>query len=360
VSREELLGVRRLFDGRRLEHARELKGLLKSELAEALGLSPAAIGQFESGASRPNTGTIIQLASALEVMPEFFVAGRPQIDLAETSVHFRSLRSTAKRERTQARAQVRLLAELVEVLSHKVRLPAVNLPSYPLDTDPEAAANDIRRLWGLGDKPVSDVVRLLETHGIVVVRLEAASEDLDAFSCWVTSDRPFVILTSNKDAADRSRFDAAHELYHLLAHKAAVPGDRQLELDAHRFAAALLMPAAPIRSELPRRLAWTQIAELKLRWGVSMAALVHRAHELGMLTDMSYRRAMMDMTRRKWRKTEPISLGDPERPMLLTKAMEIAGYAGLDQIASELAVSPSGLDPFRAALQRSSLPELAL
>jgi Zn-dependent peptidase ImmA (M78 family) len=146
----------------------------------------------------------------------------------------------------------------------------------------------------------------------------------------------------------------------LLAHKAAVPGDRQLELDAHRFAAALLMPAAPIRSELPRRLAWTQIAELKLRWGVSMAALVHRAHELGMLTDMSYRRAMMDMTRRKWRKTEPISLGEPERPMLLTKAMEIAGYAGLDQIASELAVSPSGLDPFRAALQRSSLPELAL
>jgi Zn-dependent peptidase ImmA (M78 family) len=176
----------------------------------------------------------------------------------------------------------------------------------------------------------------------------------------VTSDRPFVILTSNKDAADRSRFDAAHELYHLLAHKAAMPGDRQLELDAHRFAATLLMPAAPMRSELPRRLAWSQIAELKLRWGVSMAALVHRAHELDVLTDVAYQRAMMDMTRRKWRKTEPVSLGEPERPKLIAKALELAGYTELDQLAPELAVSLSGLDPFRAALQRPSLPELAL
>jgi hypothetical protein len=68
----------------------------------------------------------------------------------------------------------------------------------------------------------------------------------------------------------------------------------------------------------------------------------------------------MDMTRRKWRKTEPVSLGDPEQPRLIAKALELAGYAELDQLARELAVSLSRLEPFRAALQQSSLPELAL
>jgi Zn-dependent peptidase ImmA (M78 family) len=365
MDREELLAIRQLFDGRRLEQARELRGLLKSELADVdvLKLSASAIGQFESGVSRPSTGTIAQLSMALGVPPEFFAAGRPQVDLSENNVHFRSLRSTSKRDRTQARAQVRLLAEIVGVLSRRVRLPAVDLPEFEPDSSPAAAAVRLRELWGLGDGPISDMVRLLERHGVVVVRLDAPSEDLDAFSCWIDAQKPYVVLTTNKGSADRSRFDAAHELYHLVAHQDASPGDQTLETQAHQFAAAFLMPEAAMRNELPSQVDWRRFAELKLRWGVSMAALLRRARDLGLIGDDHYRRGMMDMSRRDWRRHEPVDLGEPEQPELLRRAIELVAKGRkytLDDLAAEVALPASALDPFKPTLNVSALPELSL
>jgi len=360
MKREELLAVRSLFDGHRLEEARELKGILKSELAEQVHLSAAAIGQFESGVSRPNTGTIAQLSLALGVPPEFFSVGRPQVDLAENNVHFRSLRSTSKRDRTQARAQVRLLAEIVGVLSRRVRLPAADLPEYPHDAPPDAVAAEIRALWGLGDGPVGDMVRLLERHGVIVLRLDATSEELDAFSCRI-SGRPYVILTTNKGKSDRARFDAAHELFHLLAHDDASPGDKTLEDQAHRFAAAFLMPEPAMRNELPQRVDWRRFGQLKLRWGVSMAALLYRARTLDLVSEDAFRRGMMDMSRRNWRKNEPVDLGEPEQPQVLRRAIELIAEARnytIDDLASEVALPASALEPFRLTLDHKGIPEV--
>jgi Zn-dependent peptidase ImmA (M78 family)/DNA-binding XRE family transcriptional regulator len=363
MKREELLAVRSLFDGRRLEQARELQGILKSELAEQVHLSAAAIGQFESGVSRPNTGTIAQLSMALGVPPGFFSVGRPQVDLAEDNVHFRSLRSTSKRDRTQARAQVRLLAEIVGVLSRRVRLPAVDLPEYFQEASPEAVAREIRELWELGEGPVGDMVRLLERHGVIVLRLDATSDDLDAFSCWISADRPYVILTNNKRKADRSRFDAAHELFHLIAHHDASPGDKALEEAAHRFAASFLLPEPAMRKELPQRVDWRRLGELKLRWGVSMAALLFRARSLGLVSEDAYRRGMMDMSRRNWRQNEPVDLGEPEQPQVLRRAIELVAKARnytIEDLAAEVALPASALAPFRLTLDSPELPELLL
>lgn len=362
MNREELLAVRRLFDGRRLEQARELRGLLKSELAGELEVTAAAIGQFEAGVSRPSTATLASLSLKLGVPPAFFAAGRNRLDLDEGHVNFRSLRSTAKRDRTQARAQVAILAEIVGVLSRQVRLPEVDLPEYPQGSSPEAVAGDMRRRWGLGTERIANVVALLERHGVIVVRLEAATDDLDAFSCWI-GDRPYVVLTSNKQAADRSRFDAAHELFHLVAHHDASPGDRRLEEEAHRFAAAFLMPESGIKDELPVRVDWRRFAELKLAWGVSMQALLYRARELGRLSQPAYQRAMMDMSRRGWRKAEPVDIGEPEQPQALRKALNLLetarGYA-IDQLAADMALPTAALQPYRLTLMQSDVLEVRL
>jgi Zn-dependent peptidase ImmA (M78 family)/DNA-binding XRE family transcriptional regulator len=362
MNRDELLAIRRLFDGHRLELARELRGLLKSELAEAVNLSASAIGQFEANRSRPNPATIAQLGLALAVPPAFFAAGRPSVELAQEDVQFRSLRSTSKKDRTQARAQVRLLAEVVAALARLVRFPAVELPEFPPNSSPEAVAVEVRRLWGLGEGPIADVVRLLERHGVIVVRLEAGTDELDAFSCWIDGERPYVVLTSNKGAADRSRFDAAHELYHLLAHQDASPGDPVLEKEAQRFAAAFLMPELNMREELPSRVDWRRFAQLKLRWGVSMQALLYRARDLGVIGDDAYRRAMVDMSRRSWRRDEPVTIGDPERPEMLRRAIELVARARnftIDDLAAEVALPASALEPFRLTLSPETLPEVA-
>lgn len=349
----DLETARLLFDGERLSQARQFRRLLKGELAGQVGVTPAAIGQFEAGVARPSASTIGKLAIALGVPVAFFSQGRRLFALREDDAHFRSLRSTSKRDRAQARSQVGRLAEIVAEIEDRVRLPEVDLPEIPAGTSPEEAARIVRTAWQLGDGPIADMVRLLERRGVIVARLSAATDEVDAFSCWVGT-RPFVILASNKGAADRSRFDCGHELGHLLLHPDAKPGDPRVEREAHRFAAELLTPTSSIIRELPRRVDWRAYAELKLRWRVAISMLLLRARDLGVVTDAAYRRAMMEMTRRNWRRNEPAPLGEPEQPELLGRAMALLTSKRqftLDDLSAELALGSEGLVPYESLLR---------
>ncbi len=358
----QLETARALFDGGRLTQARQLAGLLKAELGRAVDLSAAAIGQFESGDAKPTTATLARLALFLQVPPAFFAADRLRVTVTEDQVHFRSLRSTSNRDRTQARAQVEILVQVVETLERRVRLPRVDLPELPSDTTPEDAARAVRLAWDLGSRPIKDLVGLLERRGVIISRLTAVTEEVDAFSCWV-SGRPYIILAANKDAADRSRFDAAHELAHLLLHEDAQPGDPDIERLAHRFAAELLAPADAIEPLLPRRVDWRRLAELKLEWGVSMAMLLRRMRDLDVISDAAFRRGMIDINRRNWRQSEPVTLGQPEQPELLARAVALLDRErsyGLPDLAREVALSPSRLTSLVFALRSAPRADLTL
>ena len=53
--------------GNNIRKMRKKAGLTQKELGERLGISQAAIGQFENDSSNPKTETIIKLASALNI-----------------------------------------------------------------------------------------------------------------------------------------------------------------------------------------------------------------------------------------------------------------------------------------------------
>jgi Zn-dependent peptidase ImmA (M78 family)/transcriptional regulator with XRE-family HTH domain len=329
-----------LFDGRRLTQARHLRGLLKADVAASVDLTPAAIGQFERGVVHPRPLTVARLGLALAVPPDFFVE-RPQFSIPEGEAHFRSLRSTAKRERDAARARVEILAELIHWLEQRLHLPDVDLPVTELHHGPAAAAATLRAAWKLGSGPVSNMVGLLERRGFVVARLRAGTDDVDAFSCWLAG-RPYILLTSNKTAAERSRFDAAHELGHFVLHHDAKPGDPIVESEAHQFAAEFLMPKTVVSSELPSRLDWGRYLALKKRWGTSIAALVRRGRDLDVITEHAFRRAMMELSRRGWRTHEPHVGRDPELPELVRLAFEILRAdrgIGISEVAREIHIS---------------------
>ena len=359
--RGEVETARVLFDGDRLGQARRLAGLLKTELADAVNVTAAAIGQFEGGDARPSAATLARLAQALDVPAAFFATSRPRFTVTEDQAQFRSLRSTSTRDRARARAQVELLAEVVHALERHLRFPAVALPELEPGADPGEAAAATRDAWQLGDGPIPHLVGLLESKGVIVSRLPAATDELDAFSCFI-DERPFVVLVANKQAADRARFDAGHELYHLLDRSGSEPGDPRTERLAHRFAAELLTPAAAIGPELPTRVDWQRLASLKLRWGVSMAMLLRRMRDLGLVTEASFRRGMMDMSRRGWRRQEPVELGQPEKPELLPRALEMAQahrQLSLGRLAEELALYPHVLASLTHSVtseSRASLP----
>lgn len=345
MSRErgtEAAAAARAFDPQELTLARKLRGLRKADLARRVGVTPAALSQYELGQARPSPAVLARLALALEVPARFFVLGHP-VPAAPGAPHFRSLRATTQLERDQALAFGQLAWRLMTGIENHVELPACRLPHLTLPAGPGpgqviAAARAARSAMGIGGGPVPHVVRLLEAHGTVVMLLPPMSRRVDAFSHWY-GPRPVVFLNPAKDDKARSRFDAAHELGHLVLHHDSEPGNRIIENQAQDFAAEFLAPADEIAGELPRRLDWERLHQAKRRWGISLKALAYRARKLGILGESAYRAAMIDLAR--WGDPEPGDLGPRESPVLLGKAMQILAQARIDlaTLASDIALA---------------------
>jgi Zn-dependent peptidase ImmA (M78 family)/DNA-binding XRE family transcriptional regulator len=311
------------FERERLRVARELAALSQNQLASRVGLSPGAISQFESGATRPGAESLSQLADALRVPVGFF--SQPITETHEG--FFRSLRRTAVSDRRRARSVAHVAHDLALAAAASGQFPGSAIPRIlpsGLNADPreiEDIAQQVRRCWSVPDGPVEDVVSLLENHGVVVIRLPLGSADVDAFSLPF-ADHPVVVLGSDKDDRARSRFDCAHELAHLVMHGELIWGVKEVEDQAHQFAAAFLMPAEQIRGELPTTVDWQRLFSLKQRWQTSLAALLMRAKRLGRMSEGTYLTAVKAASARGWRRREPVPLGPPEQPTLLLKFLE--------------------------------------
>lgn len=344
------------FDPSRLIQARHLSGLTKRAVASSLRVSPAAVGQWETGATSPRPNHLEALAALLDVPVTYLAAGRPYARLEPTSAHFRSLRSTSARERSRAIAFTEQVWELTYALEKRVQLPPVELPGFSagevlhdnFPSDPREAARAIRRQWGLGLGPIPRVVRTLENHGIITTLAPfagGANPTVDAFS---TSQlpRPVIVLTPDRaNDVYRHRFTAAHELGHLLLHAEVVPGDVAQEREADIFAAEFLTPKESILPELPSRMDLRALGALGSAWGVSVESLLYRCREVGSVSEATYRRAFVRLN--SLRKLdlfspEPVQGYPGEVPLLLRRAFDVACDNGLTmrELSSELHMRP--------------------
>lgn len=330
-----------LFSPRRLRLARESRALTQTELARRAGLTPAAISQFEKAQARPTEARLAVLANVLEFPVAFFATGsspssRPDDDLDNLDGfgHFRSLRSITATQRRAALTTTHLVRDVVSVLSDAVQLPVLLLPRIPLDPEADAVeaeeiAATVRSIWSLPAGPVADQLRSLERHGIVAARHSIDAATVHAFSAPFP-ERPVVIL-GRDGKRDRDRHSAAHELGHLVMHTAGQHlAAKNIEAQAHRFAAAFLMPESDIIDELSPRADWAALQALKQRWGTSMASLLRRSWTLGVMSENTYQQAMKVMGSRGWRLQEPGDAGSAESPSLLTAAATLANVGASD------------------------------
>jgi Zn-dependent peptidase ImmA (M78 family)/transcriptional regulator with XRE-family HTH domain len=319
------------FAPARLTMARELAGLRKRELAEAIDRTSAAVSQYELGQSRPSAETLTRCARVLDVPVAFFTVGRPQLRLDTAHAHFRSLRSTTAAQREQALAHVELLWEITEQLDTVIELPAVELglPVGIPHGDPVTTARRVRKAWGMPTGPAIHLVRNLEARGIVITYIPTVdSGTIDAFSSALHG-RPTIALT-HKGNPMRQRFSVAHELGHLLLHPQPEPGSQQNEREANVFAAEFLMPAAEIRDQLPSAADIPALKVLADRYGVSTSALAYRGKQLGAYSESTLRRTIATLTRLGWRTDEPVHSGYPgEQPEMLRLAIDLAAASGL-------------------------------
>ncbi len=332
------------FEPARLTQARVRRSVTKTDLAGEVGVSAAAIGQYEAGVNSPRADILERLAKALDVRPGFFGVGRPLARIDTVNAHFRSLRSARLSDRQKALATATLVWELTFALERHVKLPEVDLPELPPDITPAAAATLLRRHWSLPDGPVKHLVAMAESRGVVIaVRPLGEIDAVDAFSVVIV-ERPIIVTTPRRtENVFKHRFSIAHEIGHLLLHRDSGEYSAAIEKEADEFAAAFLTPAASMEAALPQRLDLAALDRLGRTWGVSPTSLVRRMVERGRTTESSARRAYQRLSTVYDAKADPTGAYPGEVPTLLKKAAELAGEYGapVTVLADALKISPA-------------------
>lgn len=326
----------------RLSLARRRRGWTKKRLAEAVGISPRMITAYEAGEHEPNDSTLVGICQALQFPREFFDLDDPP-EVVEASASFRALSRMSARQRHSTEAAGVLGVELANWMDDRFNLPELDLPDHRL-LDPETAAEGVRSAWGLGERPVRNVVHRLEAHGIRVFSLAEDCLEVDAFSFW-ESGRPFVFLNTRK-SVERSRFDGAHELAHLVLHRHGQLRSKSVEHEANAFAAAFLMPESGVRAHAVKDATLRHIHQGKTRWGVSAMAYTRRLHDLGYLSAWHYRRRCQQLSADGYRSEERDSSLPRETSQVLKKAFDQLRERGLARadVAEELSIEVDDLN----------------
>ncbi|GGF15619.1 helix-turn-helix domain-containing protein [Pseudoalteromonas gelatinilytica] len=334
------------FNSQQLKLARLASGLTFGDIGEALDVTRQYASKLENGAI-PSEEQLVVLSRVLSVEKSFFFKHRTKVIESE-QCHFRSLRTSTQKLKKTIMAQVEMLdSAIVSQLDGEIEFPEVNIYSaseceFDTNISIELLAEKVRKIWGLGLGPISNMIRLLESVGCIVVNLSDADERIDAFS--IHGNRPIVVRNTSKQSPGRMRFDFAHELGHLIMHEGIETGCRLTEQQANNFASAFLLPRSSFAAEFPKirgaYLNWEALIQMKVRWGVSLKALIFRARTLGLLSDEKAKSAYMYLAKNGYTKNER---GDElmfhESPSLLQQALDI-----LDPHTSQSILDEAGLN----------------
>jgi Zn-dependent peptidase ImmA (M78 family)/transcriptional regulator with XRE-family HTH domain len=311
---------------KRLVTLRHLLGLSQTDLAESTGISQPQISLMERGDRTVTDGAIVQIAAATQMPTSFFD------QVAATSsgtLSFRKLAGASAVSRDSSIARFEELERVATELCGRISYPLAPLPQAEDDIDGddiEALAAQTRAALKLEPAdPILNLTRSMERRGIVVAAVAAVDEGIleghdGASRAADHMHRPVIAYVSGKPG-DRQRFTEAHELGHIVLHgRRPDVGEKIREREAHRFAGALLIPQEAMRDAVSENLSLNGYLALKATWGVSIQAIVARAHALGLVSDARRKSLMVQISYKGWRKNEPVDVS-PERPLLLRQML---------------------------------------
>jgi Zn-dependent peptidase ImmA (M78 family) len=329
-----------VFYGEKLQLAREFNQSTQVQLAKSVSASNALISQYEAGKKHAPSPDLVQaLSSVLGFSEEFFYS--PITDcVRREECSFRHLRAAPEKLKNHVKARATLFGMVAHKLREHFRFPPLNLPQRRAESreEIEAAAEATRQYWGLGlDAPLGQVGNILENAGVVIAPQTIDSRKIDAFSR--RGDTTVIFLNHSGQSASRLIFDIAHECGHLVMHNRIPTGSIETENAANYYGSAFLMPRAAFSREFGsqhKTLSFKHVFDLKRHWRVSAASIIRRAHDLGLIGAVEYRRAFQYMSFKKWP-----SQGEPyeppfHAPSLFINAMSRLGTEDADLTINEL------------------------
>jgi len=317
--------------GNRLKRSREALGLSLRDLEAAIQgqVSAQAIGKYERDEMMPSSTILLVLAKALDVSPEYLLSDA-EIEL--TGIDFRKATHAGSKEERAVEAvildHVERYLELEELFpGMDATWIALEGPEFNIESieDAEQAAEALRRLWSLGMDPIPFMAELLEERGVKVIAQDLPMP-VSGSKAFVRrkhgEDVPVIVVNQNHNG-ERQRFTLAHELAHLVLRCTGLD-DKQQEKAADRFAGAFLMAKEMmlrLLGEHRKSISLGELAELKKLFKVSIASLVVRCSQLGVIAKSAYGRLFAQIRALGWNgptSNEP-NLLPPEVPQRMER-----------------------------------------
>jgi Zn-dependent peptidase ImmA (M78 family) len=300
--------------------AREARGLSQKELADSLSVTQGRISKIEMGLLPVPADLLEALSRVLDYPKHFFLQEGSLVGVGMTEIFHRKRQDVPKKILDKAYAQMdirhRHMAALLRAVEIPCDVPRLDIDEYGGRAD--EIARILRERWHLPRGPILDLTKTVEDAGIVVIPVDFETPRIDAISRWIPGLPPLFFV--NKDIPkDRYRFSLTHELGHIVMH--ALP-NADIEKQANQFTAEFLLPERDIRADLIK-LDLPKLTILKRYWKVSMAAILYRAEDLGIITTNQARYLWAQMARAGYKTREPIELeAGGEQPSLLEELIE--------------------------------------
>ncbi len=328
--------------GRRLRQLRLARNLSLEALAAEMGgiVTKQALSKYEHDKAHPSPIVLTKLASVLRVKAAYLFH-EPTISVE--FITYRKSSTLLKKEKERVKGIVEQALEdrvRLQELSGQFDGSVIPVKEWRVNDleDAEHAAEELRGRWKLGLDPISNTCATLEDHALAVLTVEA-NERFDGISAIARDDEQHVkavaIVTRRGIDGERQRLNLAHELGHIALD---ISEDVDEERAAFRFGAAFLAPRERLFDEVGTKRALIQTAELlllKKQFGISMQALVHRLHDLGIITDSYYKQWWPLFNSYGWRRKEPEELPYEEPHWLRRTALRLLAEGLINQDDAE-------------------------
>ena len=279
----------------RLRLARSIMGLSLGKLSEKMGyaITKQSLSRYEAGIMKPKSDVLATLASALDISTAYFEGTSMVLDVPM----LRSSSNTSLSEEELVEIEALLSFKAEQYLRTERQIGMQAHFNNPLEgvcvsnlEEVIEAADLLREQWRCGDGPIPSVLRLMERKGIKVLNA-SLPDQVVGLSTWADKIHPLVLIDmgSEKTNCERLRFTACHELGHLLL---TFPDGAKVEQLCNQFASFFLFPRHTFKEEIGgdfrESLALEELIDLRELYGVSIAAQIHEAWDLHLISRQHY------------------------------------------------------------------------
>jgi transcriptional regulator with XRE-family HTH domain len=346
------------FNADRIRLLLDLRGWTQGLLAAKADVSNGTLSNIING-KRPFTTKYAEALSMVSGLPlNFFVLREEEIE--PTDLTFRKTRGTKTRKVKELTAEYSLfssavvtVADMCGVQERSAWIEGLSPAHNPTVDEIERIAAAVRTRLGVESSgPVRNVMRSLEKGGVIIApmstRVDPALDGADRLEgiTWPRNPRsPLAVgYFRGSRSGDGIRFTIAHELGHAILQRNRRPSsDKLCEDEASYFASAFLFPEQDARAAIDERMTLAEFTSIKAGWGISIAAIVRRARDLGIISPERYRSMQIQINRYHWRHKEPVVVNE-ERPIYFKQLLGAA--FGTVETATDVSASAMSVERF--------------